>query len=114
MPKTAAPRTATTFRLDGDLQAALVTLSKLMRKTQNQLVNEAVRELVVRRSREVEVDLGATLAALRAYRERDPRHEEAIVGYAREEAALESDPAEGRIVSRARPARARARKPLDA
>jgi hypothetical protein len=38
----------------------------------NQLVNEAVKDDVRRRNREVERNLESTLASLRAYRERDP------------------------------------------
>ena len=49
-------RKATTFRLDPEVQAALAVLSDVQRRPQNQLVNEAVRELVSKRAREVEVD----------------------------------------------------------
>ncbi len=62
---------------------------------QNQLVNEAVRDFVAKRSREVELDLESTLESLRAYRRSDPKLERAIADYVDAEASLKSDPAEG-------------------
>ena len=54
----------------------------------NQLVNEAVKDYVERRSREVEHGLEATLAKLRAYRQRDPHFKEAIGALVDAEARL--------------------------
>ena len=52
-----------------------------------------------RRSREVEHDLEATLAKLRAYRQRDPHFAEAIAAVSEAEGrAGKNDPAEGKIV----------------
>jgi predicted transcriptional regulator len=45
---------ATTYRIDPVVQTGLSTLSKVLGRPQNQLVNEAVRDFVARRSREVE------------------------------------------------------------
>lgn len=65
----------------------------------NQLVNEAVKDYVERRSREVEHGLEATLAKLRAYRQRDPHFKEAIGALVDAEARLgKEDPAEGKVV----------------
>lgn len=55
-------RKPTTFRLDPEIQAGLTLLSELRGMSQNQLVNEAVRELIARRAREVVIDLESTLA----------------------------------------------------
>jgi predicted transcriptional regulator len=89
---------ATTFRIDPVVQTGLSRLSKILGRPQNQLVNEAVRDFVVRRSREVEMDLEATLEALRAYRKSDPKFQRAIEDYVDAEASLKEDPAEGRRV----------------
>ena len=107
-------RKATTFRFDPAVQEALVTLSKLLRRTQNQLVNDAVRDFVVRRGREAEVELEATLSALRAYRLSDPNFECAISDYVEAEATLTDDPAQGRAATGMGPAQTRVLKLLDA
>jgi predicted transcriptional regulator len=88
-------RKATTYRIDPIVQTGLSTLSRVLGRPQNQLVNEAVRDFVARRSREVEADLEATLEALRAYRKSDPNFERAIEDYVDAEASLKEDPAEG-------------------
>lgn len=89
---------ATTYRIDPAVQAGLSTLSKILHRPLNQLVNEAVRDFVVRRSQELEADLEASLESLRAYRKSDPRFERAIADYVDAEASLKEDPAEGRVV----------------
>ena len=90
---------ATTVRIDPPIQAALENLSQVLKRPMNQLVNEAVKDFVERRSREVERDLEATVARLRAYRKRDPHHREAIVAAARAESGLgKNDPAQGTVI----------------
>ena len=65
----------------------------------NQLVNEAVKDYVRRRSREVERNLESTLASLRAYRERDADFEQAVAAFAKAEGRYaKEDPAEGVVV----------------
>ena len=91
-------RKATTYRIDPVVQSGLSTLSKVLGRPQNQLVNEAVRDFVARRSREVETDLEATLEALRAYRKSDPNFDRAIADYVDAETSLKEDPAEGKRV----------------
>ncbi|MEA2691282.1 MAG: hypothetical protein QOJ16_669 [Acidobacteriota bacterium] len=88
-------RKATTYRIDPAVQAGLSTLSKVLGRPQNQLVNEAVRDFVARRVKQVEVDLEATLESLRAYRKSDPNFDRAIADYLDAEASLQEDPAEG-------------------
>jgi predicted transcriptional regulator len=88
-------RQATTFRLDPEVQAALALLSEVQGRTQNQLVNEAVKELVVRRTQEVVADLESTLARLKAHRLSDPTGEKSMTAAMEAEAAIEFDPAEG-------------------
>jgi len=100
-------RKATTFRIDPAVQAHLSELSKVLGQPLNQLVNEAVRDFVFRRSQEVEADLEATLEKLRAYRESDPRFARAIADYVDAEASLGEDPAEGVRASETGPAQGR-------
>lgn len=65
----------------------------------NQLVNEAVKDYVERRSRAVERDLELTLERLRAHRRRDPHFKEAIEAVVVAEATRgREDPAEGKVV----------------
>jgi predicted transcriptional regulator len=89
------PRKATTYRIDPVVQSGLSELSKVLGRPQNQLVNEAVRDFVARRVKQVEADLEATLERLRAYRESDPNFDRAIADYVDAEASLKEDPAEG-------------------
>ena len=86
---------ATTFRLDPEIQAALALLSKVAGRSQNQLVNEAVRALVFNRTPEVEAELESLLVRLRRYQENDPTGEKSVAEAMKAEAALEEDPAEG-------------------
>jgi hypothetical protein len=88
-------RKATTFRLDPEVQAGLALLSEVQGRSQNQLVNDAVRELVSKRTREVEVDLESTLARLKAHRLSDPTGERSMAAAMAAEGAVEDDPAEG-------------------
>ena len=99
MYATLMPAKATTFRIDPRVQVGLENLSRLLKRPMNQLVNEAVKEFVRRRSRDVEHKLESTLAALRAYRERDPDFEWALSTFARAEAEhRKHDPAEGEVI----------------
>ena len=92
-------RKATTVRIDPLVQAALENLSRVLKRPMNQLVNEAVKNYVERRSREVEHNLEATLTSLRAYRKRDPHFQTAIAASVDAEAQLgKDDPAEGKVV----------------
>ena len=93
------PRKATTVRIDPLAQAALENLSQVLKRPMNQLVNEAVKDYVERRSKEVERDLEATLTNLRAYRRRDSHFDEAVAAFVDAEARLgKEDPAEGKVV----------------
>lgn len=93
-------RKATTFRLDPEVQAGLALLSEVQGRSQNQLVNEAVRELVLKRTRAVEVDLESTLERLRQHRLSDPTGEHSMAAAMEAEAAVEEDPAEGVRIQR--------------
>jgi len=106
-------RKATTYRIDPIVQAGLSTLSKVLGRPLNQLVNEAIRDFVARRSREVEKDLETTLEALRAYRQSDPNHERAIADYVDAEASLKEDPAEGQRAEDIGPTESRIRELLN-
>jgi len=100
-------RKATTYRIDPVVQAGLSTLSQVLGRPLNQLVNEAVRDYVARRSREVEMDLEATLESLRAYRRSDPNFERALADYVDAEASMTEDPAEGQRAADIGPAQTR-------
>jgi predicted transcriptional regulator len=91
-------QTATTYRLDRFAKEGLAKLSRLLHTSHNKLVNQAVREFVLRRTRQLEVDLESTLADLRAYQARDPDFEESIAKFVAAEVALEEDPTEGTVV----------------
>jgi predicted transcriptional regulator len=62
------PRKVSVFRLDPDAQTALAHLSKLEGRPMNKLVNEAIRDYLLKTS-ERERELETTLATLREYRE---------------------------------------------
>ena len=106
-------RKATTYRIDPVVQTGLALLSKVLGRPQNQLVNEAVRDFVARRSQEVEADLEATLESLRAYRRSDPNFDRALADWVDAEASLKEDPAEGRRAVDIGPAQARMLELLD-
>jgi predicted nucleotidyltransferase len=67
---------ASIFRLDLDAHAALAQLSRLLGRPMNKLVNEAIRDYLLKTSQK-ERELEGTLASLRAYRERDLQMREA-------------------------------------
>lgn len=90
-------RVATTFRLDPAVKEGLVKLSKLERRTLNQLANEAIAEFIEQRLREIGTELQSTQEDLRAYRQRDPNFEHAIEIVVEAETKAAKDPAEGEI-----------------
>jgi predicted nucleotidyltransferase len=73
-------RKASIFRLDPAAQSALAQLSQLLGRPMNKLVNEAVRDYLLKTSPR-ERELEGTLASLRAYRARDLRVAETSVAY---------------------------------
>jgi len=84
-----------TLRIDVAERAALESLSRIEGRPVNQLLNEAIRGFLSRRSPK-ELSLEATLARLRAYRERDPEFQNAKAKFVESEATLE-DPLEGEL-----------------
>jgi predicted DNA-binding protein len=87
---------ATTFRLKPKLQEGLTLLSRVLRKPQNRLVNEAVEDFLKVRSQKIESDLAEILKRLKTYRKKDPKFEAAIAEVVDAEARFGSeDPAEG-------------------
>ena len=81
------PRKASLFRLDPDARSALALLSKFLRRPMNELVNEAVRDYLLKTS-QAEREVEGALASLRAYRERDLQVAEPPAAY---------EPAQGKI-----------------
>jgi predicted transcriptional regulator len=94
-------RIAFTLRIDAEERAALENLSKVEGRPINQLLNEAIKSYLSRQGRK-ERSLEADLAALRAYRKRDPRFQRAIAAFAEAEASLddplEAEPIEGQFI----------------
>ena len=95
-------RVAFTLRIDAEARAALENLSKIERRPVNQLLNEAVRTFLLRRSPK-EQALEASLERLRAYRVRDPKFHQArkalVEAEATEHDPLEGEPIEGHLVN---------------
>lgn len=96
-----------TLRIESTERAALQHLSKIEGRPINQLLNEAIKGYLSRRTQR-ERALEAHLAGLRAYRKRDPGFERAIGAFVDAEAALD-DPLEGDVT--AGPARENIAKP---
>ena len=93
------PNKATTVRLEPSLQRGLETLSKVLKRPMNQLINEALHDYVSSRSHDVAQDLIKTLSELRAYRRRDPSFKAAIATAAKAEAEhAQRDPLDGEVV----------------
>jgi predicted transcriptional regulator len=95
-------RVALTLRIDAEERAALESLSKVERRPVNQLLNEAVRNFLLRR-RPKDRSLQANLERLRACRERDPQFRRARKAFVEAEASvddpLEGEPIEGQLVN---------------
>jgi hypothetical protein len=95
-------RVAFTLRIDEKERAALENLSKVEQRPVNQLLNEAVRNFLLRH-RPNERSLEANLERLRAYRERDPQFRRARKAFVEAEASaddlLEGEPIEGQLVN---------------
>jgi predicted nucleotidyltransferase len=84
------PPKASLFRLDPDAHSALLRLGKLLGRPMNKLINEAVRDYLLKTS-EAESEVEQTLANLRAYRSRNLQVAEPAVAY--ERASAEPDAA---------------------
>ncbi len=86
-------RTAFTLRIDAEERAALKILSKLERRPINQLLNEAIKTYLSRKSHK-ERSLETDLRRLDAHRKNDPKFGRAITKFVEAEAMLK-DPLEG-------------------
>jgi len=90
-----------TLRIDAEERAALKHLSKIEGRPINQLLNDAIKSYLSRRGRK-ERTLEANLAALRAYRKKDPGFKHAIAAFVDAEVTLddplEGEPVEGEVV----------------
>lgn len=97
MPRTVhhTRRKTTTFRLEPEILTALAALSARQGRPMNQLVNEAVRQLLVNRGRVVDADVEATIDRLQADRAPEPMGQRSLAAAMAAEAAVEDDPAEG-------------------
>jgi hypothetical protein len=90
------------LRIDAEERAAFETLSRIERRSVNQLLNEAIRSCLLRR-RPKERSLEISLEQLRAYRERDTQFRRARKAFVESEASaddpLEGEPIEGQLVN---------------
>ena len=86
-------RSAFTLRIDAEERNALKNLSKVEGRPINQLLNEAIKSYL-RRKTQRERSLEATLKSLEAYRKKDPGFKRAIAAFAEAEASIK-DPLEG-------------------
>ena len=86
-------RTAFTLRIDAEERAALKILSKIERRPINQLLNEAIKTYLSRKSRK-ERSLESDLQRLEAYRKKDPKFRRAIAKFVEAEVTV-TDPLEG-------------------
>jgi hypothetical protein len=88
--------------MEAEEREALENLSRIERRPVNQLLNEAVKSLLLRRGPR-ERSLDASLERLRAYRERDPEFLQAHRAFVEAEASLddplEGQPIEGQLVN---------------
>jgi hypothetical protein len=82
-----------TLRIEAKERDALRALGKVEGRPINQLLNEAIKSYLNRRSKK-ERSLEDNLAALRAYRKQDPGFPRAMAEFVEAEASLE-DPLEG-------------------
>lgn len=90
---------ATTLRLNPALQRGLEMLQGVLKKPINKMVNEAVEGFIAKRSVEVEANLKAVLAQIKAHRRADPNFKAAIAAWAHAEATLgKTDAAEGVVL----------------
>lgn len=85
-----------TLRIEAAERAALRNLSKIEGRPINQLLNEAIRSYLRRRGIR-ERDLETQLAALRAYRKKDPGFKHAIEAFVEGEVS-QRDPLEGELI----------------
>jgi predicted nucleotidyltransferase len=85
-PMPAPPPKASLFRLDPEAHSALLHLGKLLGRPMNKLINEAVRDYLLKTS-EAESEVEQTLANLRAYRSRNLQVAEPVAAYERTRAA---------------------------
>lgn len=90
---------ASIFRLDSDAQTALSHLSRLSGRPMNKLVNEAVRDYLLKTS-EAEHTVEQTLAVLRAYRDRIAQVAESTAQYAAERGSGPPPDSDAIIVAR--------------
>jgi predicted transcriptional regulator len=95
---------ASTFRIDAPTRARLATLAKILHRPMNYVIKEALKAYLDQRGREVEQELEASLAKLRAYRAHDPDFKEAIAAFVEGEASLD-DPVDGQLVTDGGPVR---------
>ena len=89
-------RVSYTLRIDSEERNALEDLSKIEGRPVSQLLNDAIRSYLRRRSPK-EQSLESNLARLRAYRKKDPGFKRALSEFVEAEARLEA-PLEGEWV----------------
>jgi hypothetical protein len=90
---------ATTVRIDPAIQGGLKTLSRLLGKPVNKLVNDALAQYVKTQAGKMEVDLQQDIGLLRQYRELDPDLTRSVdQAVQRERGYVGRDPLEGELL----------------
>jgi predicted nucleotidyltransferase len=102
---------ATIVRLDPDSHAALGNMSKLLGRPMNKLVNEAVRDYLLKES-PAEREMTGTLTRLREFRAHNSSHSEALQAPAHPTLDADAEPA--LLAARDFVARASTRRPVKA
>jgi len=89
---------ASTYRIDPTVKAGLEHLSEVTKRSQNDLVNDALKEYVSSQSIALASEYKETARRLKAYRMKDPKFDKVIAATAKAEAKGYNDPAEGVVV----------------
>ena len=89
----------TTFRIDPAIQSGLKTLSRLLRKPMNKLVNDALLQYVKAQAGKMHVDLQQDVDLLQLYRDLDPDLTSSVTqAVQREMGYAGQDPREGELL----------------
>ena len=96
------------------MQQGLIVLGEVLERPLNKLVNEAVKEFIIKRSVQAQSELEETLRRLKALRKRDPQFKAARAKFVEAEARFgHDDTLEGEVLPPVRAA-ASAKGPVQA
>ena len=101
-----------TARFEPELYEEVQTVTKLRQLSINQFVMTAVRNHLRQTRHDLMREYGDALQRLRAYAEKDPNFDQALVAFARAEVENE-DPVEGTVSDRSNPTLSKAEQELE-